>query len=278
MKAGFSEPCPVGFSLSPRTDTPQPLCATCSCIFHPYSEKASPNICSDFPTLQLVPIPSCLISVHVQEELDSISLYLLIRLQQTAVTSLAFSSSDWTIPIASAAPHVTFFQLSSHIGGLCFTCCSMSVSLFGVQGNPELETTLQIQSYQCWMRGGSSPPLSYWLCPWRCSPACGWLQMQPSVRLPALAARDTAPSCSDRCPPGCRLLFLQSCFLSCRPPACTGMWAYSIPAAEILGVLVLIPVHCILYFELMKSYCWRCLYQGEVKSLLQRFVLLLRIC
>lgn len=96
--------------------------------------------------------------------------------------------------------------------------------------------------YSLASEGGSSPPLSYWLCPCKRSPACGWLQMQPSVQLAALAARDIAPSCSDCCPPGCRLLFLQSCFLSCRPPACTGTWAYSIPAAEILGVLVLIPV------------------------------------
>lgn len=109
----------------------------------------------------------------------------------------------------------------------------MSVSVFSMQRHPELVTILQVQSYQWWMKRTHHLP-----CTAGCAPA--WC-----------AARDAAGGLGGR--GHCslvfsilsywlRLLLLQSCFPSCWPPACTGMWVHSIPAAEILGVLVLIPV------------------------------------
>lgn len=131
-----------------------------------------------------------------------------------------------------------------------------SISLVILMGSALLAPLCQRLSFPC--RGTQNwPPYS------RCSVTSGgWrgpisspvllavpLQRQPGAAW--CAARDAAGGL------GCRghrslvfsalsyhpqLLLLWSRFPSCWPPACTGTWVYSIPAAEILGVLVLIPV------------------------------------
>ena len=43
-RAGCRRPCPAGFWISARMETPQHLWATCSCVWHPHSKNVSPYV------------------------------------------------------------------------------------------------------------------------------------------------------------------------------------------------------------------------------------------
>lgn len=107
-------------------------------------------------------------------------------------------------------PCLTFSQLSSHPGGLCFACSNKSGYSFLVQGSPGLDTRLQVQPWQCWLRGESSPPWSCWLHPCRHRPEQSWLLCAALWATSCVGCKGCCSLLSAGCPPGLQLIFLKS--------------------------------------------------------------------
>lgn len=151
------------------------------------------------------------------------------------------------------------FQLSSHTGGLYFTCSNKSGSLFSVQWGPGLGIRLQVQPWQCWLRRESSPPWSCWLHPCRLRPVQSWLQVQPCGPPAVLAARDTAHSslCRLSTRPSANFSEKRVHFSPFGPQPALVHGLLSSQLQEYLGF----GIDCSKFYLLIsKSYCWRCLY------------------
>lgn len=146
-------PGPNRFWISPRMETPQPFCATCSCIL-PHGKEMLSCAQMEPPVFQFMPTASSLLPVQDSEE-PEIFIYI------DKITLIHFFSRLKSHSFLNISYERCSIPLISHVS-LCWTCSSKFISLLYWGAHHWIQSITLGLSSPVLNRGERTPPLTIW--------------------------------------------------------------------------------------------------------------------